>query len=378
MEEQFEELKEPLAEPVENQKPRSAFVKWLRHSMLALLVLTLIISPTAFYAINGLRTSVSTFSIIYPGLQYDILNGDSTKLDGELKTYSVDGESLYIATVEFVENPTAWEVLMAKLNPEADVISPDENVNIVYNVPTAIIDYNEDEIGVSLKYALASALTYLKIPYESSLDIADVTIIDENDNRKTYDYVTLVELDGQKISTFKQVEDYMFEIKDDSEIPLTVRLKNGEEHDLIVKPSYSKTLKRYALGFYAIPRFSFPSEYKFNIDGVKGGSAGLVLAIAAVERLTPETIIPKGQIIGGTGAIDSSGEVVEIAGLQQKIYAAHKAKNNIFFIPSTMCKEVKTFYEDMKIVPVKTLTDAINQLENAKANKPLNSCSASK
>ena len=88
-------------------------------------------------------------------------------------------------------------------------------------------------------------------------------------------------------------------------------------------------------------------------------------------------------MIAGTGSIDRDGNVGDIGGIDKKVVAAAKEGASIFFAPDNPVSEetkktnpeAKTNYEtaveaaktiktDMKIVPVKTLQDAIDYLKN--------------
>ena len=88
-------------------------------------------------------------------------------------------------------------------------------------------------------------------------------------------------------------------------------------------------------------------------------------------------------IIAGTGSIDRDGNVGDIGGIDKKVVAAAKKGATVFFAPNNPVTEeakkanpnAKSNYDtaleasqmiktDMKIVPVKTLQDAIDYLKN--------------
>jgi PDZ domain-containing secreted protein len=352
----------------------SAKPKKAKKVLSIIVVLALAIaSITAYVQIRHLMNTPSRMTIVYPGIQLNTLSSESTTLKSDsLKIYSSGGK-LFMTTVSVSEHPSEWDVLIAKNNPDATVVKPESLTQTVYNIPTEVLDYNQNEMSVSLSFALASAFDYLKIPYQSSLDLADVTLHMQDGTVLKESTVTLLQLGDEKIKNFKQVQDYMFKIKDASPVNLKIRLTNGKEYEVTVKPSWSKTLNRYALGFYALPRFKFPASYKFNAKNVSGGSGGLMLALAAVEELTPQQIVPNVNI-GGTGAISSGGEVQEIAGLKQKMITGHNNGNKYFLIPKSMCGQVKTHFKDMTVIPVSNLTEAVEQLKNISQGKTLTSC----
>ena len=92
-----------------------------------------------------------------------------------------------------------------------------------------------------------------------------------------------------------------------------------------------------------------------------------------------------GRRYAGTGTINSEGEVGRIGGIDKKVASAAASNNKVFFAPDDeITKEmkkaqpgIKSNYEeakaaakelktDMKIVPVKTVQDALDYLEKMK------------
>jgi Lon-like protease len=111
---------------------------------------------------------------------------------------------------------------------------------------------------------------------------------------------------------------------------------------------------------------------KFDTQGIGGPSAGMMMTLEILEQLTKEDLT-KGYDICGTGTIDFDGTVGPIGGIKQKVVAADKAGADIFFAPESdhEAKDAEAAAKDidsnMKIVPVKTVDDAIKYLRNLKA-----------
>lgn len=120
----------------------------------------------------------------------------------------------------------------------------------------------------------------------------------------------------------------------------------------------------------------------FKTQGIGGPSAGLMFSLDIYSQLA-DPDLRKGRIIAGTGTIDKDGKVGDIGGIDKKVLAAHRAGASIFFapdnpVPDEVKKEdpkAKTNYQvaqeaakqigtDMKIVPVKTLNQAIQYLKD--------------
>ncbi len=119
-----------------------------------------------------------------------------------------------------------------------------------------------------------------------------------------------------------------------------------------------------------------------NTEEIGGPSAGLMFTLEILNQLIDEDLT-KGYDIAGTGEMLENGQVGRIGGIEKKVVAAEKAGIEIFFAPDDVISEsilkvnptvqpnyevaVKTAKEigtTMKIVPVKTIDDALAYLES--------------
>jgi Lon-like protease len=122
-----------------------------------------------------------------------------------------------------------------------------------------------------------------------------------------------------------------------------------------------------------------------DTEDIGGPSAGLMFTLEILNQLLDEDIT-KGYKIAGTGEMLEDGTVGRIGGVEKKVVAAHKAGMTIFFAPDDEITEemretnpsIRSNYEaaletakelgtTMKIVPVKTIDDALEYLEDLKA-----------
>ncbi len=120
----------------------------------------------------------------------------------------------------------------------------------------------------------------------------------------------------------------------------------------------------------------------FSTAGIGGPSAGLMFSLAIYTQIAHPDL-RNGRIVAGTGTIDRDGNVGDIGGIDKKVVASARAGAAIFFAPDnpvseeeqkahldaknnyqTALEAAKTIKTDMKIVPVKTLQDAIDYLKN--------------
>ena len=121
---------------------------------------------------------------------------------------------------------------------------------------------------------------------------------------------------------------------------------------------------------------------RFSTAGIGGPSAGLMFSLAIYTQIA-DPGLRNGRIVAGTGTIDRDGNVGDIGGIDKKVVASAREGAAIFFAPDnpvseeeqkahpdaknnyqTALEAAKTIKTDMKIVPVKTLQDAIDYLKN--------------
>ncbi|WP_274361529.1 YlbL family protein [Paenibacillus thermotolerans] len=118
-------------------------------------------------------------------------------------------------------------------------------------------------------------------------------------------------------------------------------------------------------------------QVNIKVSHIGGPSAGLMFALEIVNQLT-EDDVTRGHIIAGTGVISPQGEVGSIGGIRHKVVAADREGAEVFFAPVQNAQEAeqkaKEIGTGMKIVPVKTLRDALDYLEQL---PPVSNASAS-
>jgi len=121
-------------------------------------------------------------------------------------------------------------------------------------------------------------------------------------------------------------------------------------------------------------------EVDFKTSNIGGPSAGLMFTLEIMNQLLDEDLT-KGYNIAGTGEMLEDGTVGRIGGADFKVIAASRQDVEIFFAPAddlpdevrAANPEIQTNYEEavnmaekigtkMKIVPVKTVDDALDYL----------------
>jgi len=112
--------------------------------------------------------------------------------------------------------------------------------------------------------------------------------------------------------------------------------------------------------------FSFEPGVKvdFKTGQIAGPSAGLVLALALYDQLTPSDLTD-GREIAGTGTLACDGSVGPIGGIQQKVAAARAKGAEIFLAPAGNYDAALEVAGGIEVVPIRTFDDALEYLQGS-------------
>lgn len=167
-----------------------------------------------------------------------------------------------------------------------------------------------------------------------------------------------------------------------TQVKLTI-LRDGHEKNLTGKTK-KITKKRVGIGITLADRSEIKTSIPIeaNLADIGGPSAGLMLTLQMYMQLTKANLT-QGNKIAGTGTIDKDGNVGDIGGIDKKVVASAKAGAKIFFAPNNPVskaekkidpaalsnyqeakKTAKAIGTKMKIVPVRTIEDALVYLQN--------------
>ena len=178
-----------------------------------------------------------------------------------------------------------------------------------------------------------------------------------------------------------------------SPIDVTVE-RDGKQQTFKLTPVRSSDDSRWILGAGLKQSYDLPAHVQYNLDGVGGPSAGLMLALGTVDKLSEGTLLadedaggdPYRSYISGTGTIDANGKVGAIGGIKYKILATGRYGARYFLAPKENCDSiVKMQAQDpdlfnyyhagqvrgtMVVVPVSTLDEAVKTVEAIKSGTP--------
>ncbi len=195
----------------------------------------------------------------------------------------------------------------------------------------------------------------------------------------------IVEIDGQFIHKAEELTELLKAKKENEQVHLVLN-RDGEliDRTLTLKEIPKSDPKRIGIGITYSQSKSIKTEPFVNVDAqeIGGPSAGLMFTLEVLNQLLDEDLT-KGHLVAGTGEMNEDGTVGRIGGVEKKVVAAHEDGIEIFFAPDDeitdsmreLNPDIKSNYEaavitaekigtTMKIVPVKTIDDALKFLED--------------
>lgn len=199
----------------------------------------------------------------------------------------------------------------------------------------------------------------------------------------------IVEMDGQIVKKAEDLTAILNTKKENDKVKLVINRNDKLLDCTITLKIIPGDEKRIGLGisYSEIKSIKTDQKVKINTEDIGGPSAGLLLTLEILNQLMDEDLT-KGYTIAGTGEMHEDGTVGRIGGIEKKVVAADEDGMEIFFAPDDeITKEmrkldptivsnyeaaVKTAKEidtDMKIVPVKTVDDALLYLEKLPPKK---------
>jgi PDZ domain-containing protein len=107
--------------------------------------------------------------------------------------------------------------------------------------------------------------------------------------------------------------------------------------------------------------FVYPFDVTIDVGAIGGPSAGLALTLGLLDVLSAGNLTG-GYRIAATGTINLDGTVGDVGGVAQKAVAVRKAGAQVFFVPPDELKDALSQAGSMKVMPVATLQQALNDL----------------
>lgn len=328
-------------------------------------------------------TAVLTYIILYIPVPYFIAAPgqaieldtiieveDGTKESGELMLTSVSMYGASVLTVIYSKFNSYMELI-----PKELILDEDEGQDDYSKRQLQVMDESQEE-------AIIAAYSYLDLP----IDIKNngVLVMGILPNTPSEDVLEIgdliISVDDRKITNLEDMLSY-FNYKNEHEIVKINYIREKKEYTdeipLVNLNSGNKQdtgKNRVGLGIYPFEDrvVSTSKVIEFKTNDIGGPSAGLMFTLEIINQISEEDLT-KGYKIAGTGTIDVEGNVGQIGSPRLKVKTAYDKGAEIFFVPEDIeefdtneleAKQAnKNLKNQMKIVPVSTINEAIEYLK---------------
>jgi len=311
---------------------------------------------------------------IGPGPTYDTL-GEVNKvpvvqIDGQ-QTYPTSGQ-LRMTTVSLNDEVSLfgalglWASGRYALAPREEYFRPGESDEQVQQ-------QNVQQFQDSQSNAEVAALRHLGFPIKV---LAQTVVEDAPASKILTAGDRLLNINGTPITNEDDVSAAVADTTPGQTVPIT--FQHGSEpprtEQITLTTNPDPDQKNGFMGLQPIDRADVPFEVKISLQDVGGPSAGLMFALAIIDRLTPGEMVG-GEHIAGTGEINEKGLVGAIGGISFKLVAAREEGANVFLTPAANCAEAASAAPDgLKLIKVTDLDSALSALDALTAGRPTPSC----
>ena len=287
----------------------------------------------------------------------------------EIDNYSIKENSFNMAYVSEIR-ATIPTFLYSYLNKNWDLIKKGDHV------PTNETEKEtkfRDQVMLNESNQEAIILAYTKANQE--ITIIDkhlyITYIEEGAKTDLKIGDEILKINNLKITDLEDVKKAKETFVEKQEI--TIKVKNINNKIINRKATIFKEKDNLLIGVLISIDYELETkpEIKLKYKDTDGGpSGGFMISLAIYDTLTGSKLNNDQKIVG-TGTIDSEGNVGEVGGVKYKIKGAEKKKADIFFVPAgdnyeeVMAIKIEKNYK-IKVIPIKTLDDAIAYLEKEK------------
>jgi PDZ domain-containing protein len=280
---------------------------------------------------------------------------------------------LNMVTVDFEGGPgdevNIFTALRAWLDPHNAVV-PQQEVFGTGQSAQQVLKQDVQEMAGSQQIATAAALTYLKIPFKTLIQVASTeagmpaaSVLKAGD--------VIADVNGTPIDSLSALSAQIRGQPSGTPLKLTV-IRKGKTIPLIIKSIQSQG--HAEIGVVVVDQYKFPFNVTINVGNIGGPSAGMMFALGMIDKLGSVNLTG-GRFIAGTGEITQGGAVQPIGGIQQKMAGARAQGATVFLAPAGNCSDaLSAVPAGMRLIKVSTLSGAVNALEALQAGRPVPSC----
>ena len=264
------------------------------------------------------------------------------------------------------EHPRSWGSLIKPLLLKSEDIVPVEAIYRKNQSDTDLEKINEAMMQQAQAVAAAAAGRELGYSVTETVTISNI-IADTPAVGHLQISDQILAVNGEYVISHAQITEA---VRQSAGEAINFRIKRGEQTlELSLAPK--NTADGYLLGILMESVYEGAPDVQYAIEKVGGPSAGMMFALAIIDKIKAEDLTG-GKDISGTGAVDGLGNIGAIGGLKQKIYAAHKAGSKLMLMPASNCSDLPgDLPKDLQISPVKTLSEATQVIRDFRSEKPV-------
>jgi PDZ domain-containing protein len=317
--------------------------------------------------------------IMKPGSAYDV-----SKFVSVANNHTDEAGSMSLMTVA-MQQATPFSYLWAKTQKYEKIM----DIQQVRNPLEDDEEYNIRQLKLmSDSQFNAKYVAFQRAGLETKIHFNGVFVLNVLDGGASDGFLKagdeITKVDGTEITNQQMLVDLLStkQIGDKVTIQL-LRNQKEQEETITLKEIPQAEEKRAGLGITYAESKSIETNpsVTMHTEDIGGPSAGLMFTLEILNQLLEEDIT-KGYAVAGTGEMLIDGSVGRIGGIDYKIIAADRDGMEIFFAPddeistemkakypelesnyATAVKTAKEIGTKMKIVPVKTVDDAIAYLK---------------
>lgn len=298
-------------------------------------------------------------------------HGDLIEITGR-RTYPTTGH-LNMVTVSYTGGPgtdfNIFSAIRAWLTPD-DAVVPQSEIYSSGQTQQQVVKQDTQQMLGSQQDATAAALCYLNIRFTTVNSVAAIVkgmpaygVLHAGDD--------ITAVDRKPVTCHNTVVSMIQDRKPGARVTLTIDRKGVTKTvTLATKDEQNEP----AIGVNLVPAYRFPFTIKISLNGIGGPSAGMMFALAIIDKLTPDNLTG-GRFIAGTGEIEPNGRIDPIGGIQQKMAGARQAGATVFLTPAGNCSNTTgAVPSGLRLVKVSSLAQAVRDLQAIRQGQPTPSC----
>lgn len=322
----------------------------------------------------GLLGGLATvpYVALRPGPTFDTLGEVAGKtvvdIDGT-RTYPTRGQ-LNMTTISVVNNITLYGAMGLWISGSSALV-PREEIFPPNLSEKQVEQQNQQLFQDSETTAETAALRFLGYPTQV---LVDQLLPDGAAHGKLAAGDRLLTIDGRPVRTAQQVVDQLSTSSPGQLVRVGFQRGDTPPQEVAVELGTGREPGRGYLGIGVGEQPDVDFDITISLADVGGPSAGLMFALAIVDKLTPGPL-PGGTFVAGTGEINTDGRVDPIGGIPFKMIRARDAGATIFLVPAQNCAEAAQQTPDgLRLVRVTSLTDAVHALDALRAGRSVPGC----